>query len=287
MKIHCFSPVGISLSGHAFLWKHSIKHNDPSLWNAKYNPIRKCGVLTDFDLPAVSWRRHVLETDRTGTILFMALELMFDRYGKEKVARRYHHELEAFIWILSFVFLAHDDGKLVPQNGFTKDWITSDPTACRKEKWYFIADQLLPDSVSLVGSAFENYEWLMFDACFMVFERHSERQREATQIFLQRMRLERGKISESAPAPHIDHSVLMWDQFIFVLSRLGFDTTRLLNHRPAFDRAQCQDLFSEMANIYNSPPPRYLSQRAIVPHLLQILINRFPLPYSLRRVYMY
>ncbi len=237
MKTHCLSPVGISLSGHAFLWKHSIKHNDPSLWNAKYNPIRKCGVLTDFDLPAVSWRRHVLETDRTGTIPFMALDLLSDRYGEKNVTRRYHHELEAFVWTLPFVFLAFDNGKLDPKNRFIEHWITSDYNTCRINKVDFIYgvgdDDTLSGAVFSVGSTFEDYKFFMFDACVMVFERHSERQREAIQIFLQRMRLERGKISESAPAPHIDHSVLMWDQFIFVylvwVSTLpGSKTTGLL-----------------------------------------------------------
>ncbi len=43
-----------------------------------------------------------------------------------------------------------------------------------------------------------------------------------------------------------------WDDFIFILSSSGIDTSRLEKHRPVFDRAQCQDLFDEMKVIYNA-----------------------------------
>ena len=46
-------------SGHAFLWKHGVEHSDPSLWNVMYHPIRKCGVLTDFDLTVFAWLTRV------------------------------------------------------------------------------------------------------------------------------------------------------------------------------------------------------------------------------------
>ena len=131
--------VGIPLSGHAFLWKHSIEHINPSLWNVKYHPIRKYGVLTDFDLPAMSWRTRVAGSNRTGTIPFMALDLLFGEYGEDKVTRHYHHELEAFIWMLPFVFLAYDNGELDPKNRFIKYWITSDQLTCRKEKLFFLS----------------------------------------------------------------------------------------------------------------------------------------------------
>ena len=125
------------LLGHAFLWKHGIEHSDPSLWNVMYHPIRKCGVLTDFDLSIIAWRTRVLGTDRTGTIPFMALELLRKAYWDGKVIRRYHPELEAFIWMLPFVFLAYDNGELDPKNRFIKYWITSDQLTCRKEKFFF------------------------------------------------------------------------------------------------------------------------------------------------------
>ncbi|KJA25249.1 hypothetical protein HYPSUDRAFT_37739, partial [Hypholoma sublateritium FD-334 SS-4] len=111
---------------HAFLWKHGVEHSDPSLWNVMYHPGRKCGVLTDFDLSVIAWLNRVPGTDRTGTIPFMALDLLRDAYWAGSITRHYHHELESFIWILPIVFLACDNGKFNPKTPFIKDWITSD-----------------------------------------------------------------------------------------------------------------------------------------------------------------
>ncbi|KJA28917.1 hypothetical protein HYPSUDRAFT_100472, partial [Hypholoma sublateritium FD-334 SS-4] len=90
--------------GHAFLWKHGVEHGDPSLSNVMYHPIRQCGVLMDFDLAAIQWLPLVPGTDKTGTIPYMALNLLCQEYWNGGVMRYYHHELEAFIWILVFVF---------------------------------------------------------------------------------------------------------------------------------------------------------------------------------------
>ncbi len=237
------------LLGHAFLWKHGVEHSDPSLWNVMYHPIRKCGVLTDFDLSIIAWRERVLGTDRTGTIPFMALDLLCKEYWEGKVTRRYHHELEAFIWMLPFVFLGYDNGKLDPKNQFIKDWITSDYLTCMEKKLAFITTKLAA-AHSSVGSAFENYKWLMLDACVLVRTQKLERQKQVEDVLRQQRFAKAGKIS--GPAPHITHSAIMWDQFIPVLSAYGIDTARLEKHKPIFDRAQCQDLFDEMKGIYNS-----------------------------------
>ena len=238
------------LLGHAFLWKHGIEHSDPSLWNVMCHPIRKCGVLTDFDLSIIAWRTRVLGTDRTGTIPFMALELLRKAYWDGKVIRRYHHELEAFIWMLPFVFLAYDNGKLDPNNQFIKYWITSDYLTCGEKKLAYISTDDLIDSVSLVGSAFKDYKGLMLDACDMLHIQHVERKQQRFNKLRQQIYSISGELS--APAPHVEHSTHMWEQFLPVLSCSGIDTTRLEKHRPIFDRAQCQDLFSEMETIYNS-----------------------------------
>ena len=179
----------------------------------------------------------------------MALDLLYDNYGEGKVTRRYYHELEAFIWILPFVFLAYNNGKLDPKNRFIKYWITSDYITCRGKKKAFLYRDFA-DSVSLVGSAFENYKMLMFQACLIVRKQVAERQNEADEIFLQRMLPERGRISRLAS--HIEHPASMWDQFIPVLSHWGLDTTGLQQYRATFDRSQCQDLLGELESIYHS-----------------------------------
>ncbi len=152
--------------------------------------------------------------------------------------------------MLPFVFLAYDNGKLDPNNRFIKSWITSDYLSCAEKKLNFISTEDLSDSVSLVGRAFEDYKWLMLDACALVRTQKLERQKQVEDVLKQQRFAKGAKIS--GPAPHIAHSAIMWDQFIPVLSAYGIDTARLEKHKPIFDRAQCQDLFDEMKAIYNS-----------------------------------
>ena len=91
-----------------------------------YHATRKCGVLTDFDF---AWLMRIPGTDRdlTGIIPFMALELLQDQYWKGDITRCYHHELEAFVWMLPFVFLAYDNGQFDRKAPFVVDWMS--PTA--------------------------------------------------------------------------------------------------------------------------------------------------------------
>ncbi len=68
---------------------------------------------------------------RTGTIPFMAMELLKNHYWEGNTTWHYYHELEALIWVLPFVFLAYDNGKFDPRTRFIEDWMTSNYDACR------------------------------------------------------------------------------------------------------------------------------------------------------------
>jgi len=94
------------LAGHAFLWDHGIAHGDPSLWNMMYSTEHQCAVLRDYDITTPLDRPRVRGTERTGTATFMALEPLCDDYWDGFMERQYHHELEAFIWVLRFVSFA-------------------------------------------------------------------------------------------------------------------------------------------------------------------------------------
>ena len=53
------------------------------------------GVLNDWDLATVLSSSATHNTDRTGTIPFMALQLL----ESERVAQMFRHDAESFIWL--------------------------------------------------------------------------------------------------------------------------------------------------------------------------------------------
>ena len=106
-----------------------------------FDPESGCGVLTDFDLSLLQWEPRIFGTDRTGTVPFMAIDLLTDEYWKGTIKRYYHHELESFIWVIVFVFLLYQDGKR-QSNKYVTPWMTSNYNTCRKEKGDFYSETL-------------------------------------------------------------------------------------------------------------------------------------------------
>ena len=222
-----------------------------------YHPNRKCGVLIDFDLTVFAWLTRVPGTDRTSTIPFMALELLQDQYWKGDITRCYHHELEAFVWMLPFVFLAYDNGQFDRKAPFVVDWMTSDPNTCRQEKIDFAVVQLNL-ALMMVKAAFKDYAFLMFTTCSMVrdlFIQHKAQEHLAYKSKPARQAGLPSNGSVSPPAPCVECCVVIWEEFLAVLWESSIDTPRLRRHRPAFDPARSHDLFQEMRAIYNSFRP--------------------------------
>ncbi|KJA25250.1 hypothetical protein HYPSUDRAFT_419894 [Hypholoma sublateritium FD-334 SS-4] len=235
---------------HAFLWKHGVEHSDPSLWNVMYHPVRECGVLTDFDLSVISWLPRVPGSDRTGTIPFMALDHLHDAYWEGNITRHYHHELEAFIWMLPFVFLAYDGGKYDAKTPFIKDWITSNHITYREMKLAFLMRELCQVAVSSVQSGFGHYRELMLSACDVVRMQECSRSKLGLDLARQQIRAAAGNLHP--PTPHVAQSATMWANFISALLQSGIDVTTLQKHRPVFDNAKNQQLFKEMKAIHDS-----------------------------------
>jgi serine/threonine protein kinase len=77
--------------GHYALWEAGIHHRDISTNNLmcymyKNQPI---GVLNDFDLAIVADEHHRLARERTGTLPFMALELLEHLKDKTNIPHQY------------------------------------------------------------------------------------------------------------------------------------------------------------------------------------------------------
>ena len=125
---------------HALLCGHNIEYDDsPSLCNIMCNGNMKSGVLIDYDFSLASLRHPCMpqgRTNRTGGIPFMAIGLLKDGYWNGSIKRLYRHDLEAFIWILPFVFLRYQNGKSQPETT-VEQWMTSNYIACRSQKIAF------------------------------------------------------------------------------------------------------------------------------------------------------
>uniref|UniRef100_A0A8H7XYE1 Fungal-type protein kinase domain-containing protein n=1 Tax=Psilocybe cubensis TaxID=181762 RepID=A0A8H7XYE1_PSICU len=159
---------------HAFLWKNYVEHGDPSLSNIMYDPVDKCGVLSDFDLSLLQWEPRVIGTDRTGTVPFMAIELLSKKYWEGKIQRFYHHELESFIWILAYVCLLYDRG-IRKKNESVDSWRTSDYKICSKEKRHFYGN-LDEELANQVQANYKTYWPMAEDLLLNLHIYHAEHQ---------------------------------------------------------------------------------------------------------------
>ena len=63
------------------------------------------GIVNDFDL-ATRVDRSTTNNDRTGTIPFMAIDLL-DGGLDDRIPRLYRHDMESFIWVLAYITVAN------------------------------------------------------------------------------------------------------------------------------------------------------------------------------------
>ena len=102
----------------------------------------KYGVLNNFDLSTIMQpgdknpNRRGLE--RTGTLPFMAVELLEDEGFDGKVPRRYEHELESFSWVLLWVSRCVLGGRESERPPVLGDWLGNNNVAVRRAKLDFI-----------------------------------------------------------------------------------------------------------------------------------------------------
>jgi len=104
----CFEPLLTSPSGHYRLWVNGIHHCDISYNNLMYDTPgadQPMVIVNDFDL--ATWVDHkTTKNDRTGTIPFMAIDLL-DGGLNDRIPRLYRHDIESFVWVLTYITVAN------------------------------------------------------------------------------------------------------------------------------------------------------------------------------------
>jgi hypothetical protein len=123
-----------AMLGHYHLWVGGVEHNDVSVKNLMYDKRNgDCGVLNDYDLAHLDGRSRPSGTERTGTMPFMALDLLTDEAWEGKITRLYRHDCESFAWVLLWICCRYEDGKEIP-NPPLGQFITGSYNQCFEKK---------------------------------------------------------------------------------------------------------------------------------------------------------
>ncbi|KAF9245420.1 hypothetical protein BU15DRAFT_71172 [Melanogaster broomeanus] len=132
---------------HYVLWKGGIHHRDVSRENLMYYRFngKVIGVLNDYDLVSLTSSENPLGYERTGTILFMAIDLLNANSRDGETKHLYRHDMESFIWVFVRICFQYTDGKLRAQ-GPLDAWAKLDASGCAEKKGNFLfRGQVPPD----------------------------------------------------------------------------------------------------------------------------------------------
>jgi len=128
-------------SGHYGLWTQGVYHRDISDGNLMYkkdkNTGEVIGVLADYDLSSLN-KETSQNTERTGTVPFMALDLLSEEALAGEVKHDYGHEAEAFFWVGVYDTACYDNGRTV-HSAAPAQWNSLGAIAMGKEKTYYLA----------------------------------------------------------------------------------------------------------------------------------------------------
>jgi len=137
---------------HYGLWKGGVQHRDISASNLMYYRQldgKVIGVVNDFDLATLAGSERKFGNERTGTVPFMAMELLQKDGQDGCVVHRYRHEVESFIWVFLWVSCQciASDGTL--RKGFLDELGKVDAEKCAQKKAQFISSRhvALPEDV--------------------------------------------------------------------------------------------------------------------------------------------
>ena len=131
---HCNAP------GNRALWQMGIQHRDISASNMMYKRIdgKVRGYLIDFDLASLEGRDSQ-NLDRTGTMPFMALELLRSvGPGRPTVPHAYEHDGEAVCWVVFWLGVQYKDG--TRERYSFAGWEMVDAATCYEKKLATLAD---------------------------------------------------------------------------------------------------------------------------------------------------
>ena len=124
--------------GHHRLWIGGVEHNDISVKNLMYDKHNEYrGILNDYDLAHLDGRPRPSGLGRTGTMPFMAIDMLTKEAWAGKITRLYRHDCKSFAWVLLWICCRYDGGKEIP-NPPLGEFITHDYNLCFLKKYCII-----------------------------------------------------------------------------------------------------------------------------------------------------
>ncbi|KAG2120140.1 hypothetical protein DEU56DRAFT_835979 [Suillus clintonianus] len=170
---------------HIDLWKGGVHHRDISPGNMMWyrDKLGKfMGVMNDYDLSSLASADGPQGNERTGTVPFMALDLLTARAQRGEVKHLYLHDMESFVWVFIWIFFRYNsEGDLLPPAARRFDaWATLGAFQCRKDKLTFL-DVLEECSRPDVG----NLTWCLLMECAWVLKEY--RHHRSNQNFGQKL----------------------------------------------------------------------------------------------------
>ncbi|KAI6158190.1 hypothetical protein BKA82DRAFT_131896 [Pisolithus tinctorius] len=129
---------------HYALWWEGIHHRDVSSGNLMYYRVdgKVMGVLNDYDLSSLTTSANSLGNEPTGTIPFMAIDLLKKDGQDGRVEHLYRHDMESLIYVFIWISLQYKDGKLI-KRGPLRSWAKVNARGCA-EKNYFLTNPEVP-----------------------------------------------------------------------------------------------------------------------------------------------
>ncbi|KAG2096094.1 uncharacterized protein F5147DRAFT_656706 [Suillus discolor] len=156
---------------HLTLWKEGVYHRDISpgnlMWYRKGDKL--IGVLNDYDLSSLANAVGPRGNERTGTVPFMALDLLTEKAQRGEVKHLYRHDLESFIWVFTWIFSRYRQGVLLSRKLRPFDeWATLDAIACGEKKLAFLANADYEPPVLQTSES--DIDWSIWDLLVECFE---------------------------------------------------------------------------------------------------------------------
>ncbi|KAG2158201.1 uncharacterized protein EDB93DRAFT_1077469, partial [Suillus bovinus] len=136
---------GRNLSSHE--WRASPRHqhqqSSPSNLMGYRLRGRFMSVLNDFDLSSIEQSLSSIKDapkgfERTGMVPFVPLNLLTPEAIAGEVEHVYRHDAESFIWVLTWICLRYESGKLLNKGRRLDEWLMVDALGCAKEKVSFL-----------------------------------------------------------------------------------------------------------------------------------------------------